>query len=93
MSVIIADISSWKVTLSHKLGCDCPDLLWLSDHGPHGEGPGVVFVAHGGVLHLVIEELVGGTNVLRQALILGEGLNKNWKIELRFSPFPFYFKF
>ena len=29
-----------------------------------------MFVAHGWVLHLVVEELVSGTDVLRQAVIL-----------------------
>ena len=33
-----------------------------------------MFVAHGGVLHLVVEELVGSTDILRQSVILGNDM-------------------
>ena len=33
-----------------------------------------MFVAHGGVLHLVVEELIGSTDILRQSVILGNDM-------------------
>ena len=33
-----------------------------------------MFVAHGGVLHLVVEELIGGTDILGQPVILSNDM-------------------
>ena len=76
ISVIMADISSCKSCSNQSKCCRwAPShLFWLGDAGPHGEGPGVVFVAHSWVLHLVVEELVGRTDILSQPVILSNDM-------------------
>ena len=46
----------------------------MSQTGCDLECPGVVFVAHGWVLHLVVEELIGGTDILGQPVILSNDM-------------------
>ena len=46
----------------------------MTQTGCDFECPGVVFVAHGGVLDLVVEELVGSTDVLGQPVILSNDM-------------------
>ena len=46
----------------------------MSQTGCDLECPGVVFVAHGGVLDLVVEELVCSTDILGQPVILSNDM-------------------